>query len=153
MSLRNLGYASLGYCATCFAIGAGSYFLIWATGNLEFQDPATGAVTTEFDISRSSAFQLSLFAGVMTTIFCLGGLLGVWILAARVRGPVRPHVVGGAVLAVIGCGIFLFGATLGDDHLFLRGLRGRGGQCRGRAPRQGVPRGQSPPGCCIRLIV
>ncbi len=120
MSLKKVGCASLCYCATCFAAAAGSYLLIWATGNLEFRDPATGAVAEDFTISSSSAFQLALFTGAMTTLFCLGGLLGVWILAARVRGSVKLHLIGGMLLALLGCGIFLFGATLGEDHLFLR---------------------------------
>ncbi len=120
MSLRNVGYASLGYCATCFAGAAGSYLAIWATGNLEFRDPATGAIWEGFTIPISSVFRPALFAGVMTTIFCIGGLLGVWILAARVRGTPGQHVAGGTLLAVLGCGIFLLGASLGEDHLFLR---------------------------------
>ena len=120
MSLKNVGYASLCYCATCFVIAAGWYLVIWATGNLEFRDPATGAIAEDFTISGSSAFKLSFFAGAATTIVCLGGLLGVWILAARARGTVRLHVVGGTLLALLSCGIFLFGASLGEDHLFLR---------------------------------
>ena len=118
MSLKNVGYASLCYCATCFAVAAGWYLVIWATGNLEFRDPATGDVVA-FTPS-ANAFTLAFFAGAMTTLFCLGGLLGVWILAARARGTVRLHVVGGTLLALLSCGIFLFGASLGEDHLFLR---------------------------------
>ena len=120
MSLKNVGYASLGYCATCFAAAAGSYIVIVLTGNAEFRD-STGAVVVEnVTIPTSNVFLLGFFVGAMTTLFCLGGLLGVWILAARVRGTVRQHVVGGSLLALLGCGIFLFGATLGEDHLFLR---------------------------------
>ena len=120
MSLKNVGYASLCYCATCFVIAAGSYLVIWATGNLEFRNPATGAIWEDFTISGSSAFQIALLMGAMTTLFCLGGLLGVWILAARARGTLRLHLVGGTLLALLGCGIFLFGASLGEEHLFLR---------------------------------
>lgn len=119
MSLKNVAYASLCYCATCFAVAAGWYLVIWATGNLTGRDAATGDVVA-FTIPSSNAFKLAFFVGAMTTLFCLGGLLGVWILAARTRGTVRLHLVGGTLLALLGCGIFLFGASLGEDHLFLR---------------------------------
>ena len=121
MSLKKVGYASLCYCATCFAVAAGSYVVIWVTGNLELRDPTTRAVVENATIPTSNVFLLALFFGAVTTILCLGGLLGVWILAARVRGTVRQHVVGGTLLALLSCGIFLFGASLGEaDHLFLR---------------------------------
>ena len=119
MSLRNVGYASLGYCATCFAGAAGSYLAIVLSGNAELRD-STGAVVENVIVPTSSFLRLALFAGMMTTIFCIGGLLGVWILASRVRGTPGRHLAGGTLLAVLGCGIFLLGASLGEDHLFLR---------------------------------
>ncbi len=128
MSLKNVGYASLCYCATCFAVAAGSYIVIVLTGNEEFRDSTGTVVVEDFIIPTgdvvlyptADVFLLALFAGAMTTLFCLGGLLGVWILAARMRGTVRLHVVGGTLLALLCCGIFLFGASLGEGHLFLR---------------------------------
>ena len=120
MSLKNVGYASLCYCATCFAVAAGSYLVIWATGNLQLRDPATHAVMENATIPASNILFLALFFGTVTMILCLGGLLGVWVLTARVRGTMRQHVVGGTLLALLSCGIFLFGTTLGEDHLFLR---------------------------------
>lgn len=118
-SMRNLVYASLFYCATCFAAGAGTYALIHLTGSAEFRD-STGAVVENVTIPAQNLFYLCLFFGAMTTLFCLGGLLGVWILAARVRRTARQHAGGGILLAVIGCGIFLFGTSLGENHLALR---------------------------------
>ncbi len=120
MSLKNVGCASLGYCATCFAVAAGSYIVIVLTGNEEFRDSTGTVVVEDVIIPTANVFLLGLFAGAMTTLFCLGGLLGVWILAARMRGTVRLHVVGGTLLALLCCGIFLFGASLGEGHLFLR---------------------------------
>lgn len=123
MSLKNVAFASLCYCATCFAGAAGSYALMWATGNLKLRDPATNAVVENATIPSSSVLPLSLFFGVATTVVCLGGLLGVWVLAARLEATRRLHAAGGMLLALLGGGTFLFGASVGaQDHLLLRAL-------------------------------
>ena len=59
-----------------------------------------------------------MIVGTMTTLWCSGGLAGLWVLTcstpARPRDHVKAAVLMGAIVAVV-----FFGFTLGEDHLRL----------------------------------
>jgi hypothetical protein len=117
--LRNVGIASASYSATCFAVTSAIYLLVVMTGNADIRDPNSGA-PVEALISLHTFFVSSLFVGLATTLFCLGGLAGVWVLAAGPDRKVFPQVLGAALIAAIAAGVFSLGTSLSDNHLVLR---------------------------------
>lgn len=120
--IRNVGFASLTYCVTCFICGAAIYLTAILTGDVEFRD-ATGAVVADFKVPASTFYLSSLFTGAITTICCLGGLIGVRLLPARRDGRLIRHALNAAVLGLIGSGVFLtIGRPLGGEHYALRAL-------------------------------
>ena len=61
--------------------------------------------------------------GGITTLGCLGGLFGVWLLAARRDGHLIRHALNATLLALISSGFFIMvDPPEGEDHLALRAL-------------------------------
>lgn len=116
--LRDVGFASASYCTVCFAVTIALYLVVVMTGNADVRD-STGA-PVEVIFSAHALFVSSLFAGLFTTFFCLGGLAGVWILATGSDRRGFHHVLGGALMGAIASGVFALGSSSGDDHLVLR---------------------------------
>ena len=104
--LRNVGLASASYCTICFAFTAALYLVVMKTGNADIRDPTTGA-PVDLIISAHALFVLSLFIGLGGTLFCLGGLAGVWVLATCSDRRVFHHILGGALIAAITSGVFM----------------------------------------------
>ncbi len=117
--LRNAGLASASYCTVCFAVTITLYLVMMMTGNADFRDHTTGAPVDAI-FSAQALLVSSLFVGLATTLFCAGGLAGVWVLAAGSDRSVVHHVLGGALIAAIASAVFTLGTSFGDDHLLLR---------------------------------
>ncbi len=116
--LRDVGFASASYCTVCFAVIAALYVVGMKTGMADIRDPTTGA-PVDVILSAHALFELSLFMGLFGTLFCLGGLLGVWVLATGSDRRGFHHVLGGALMGAIASGVIMLSSS-GDDHLGLR---------------------------------
>lgn len=94
------------YCLTCFTIAELLYFLMLMIEPLAFRlSPRTWVVSF-------------MIVGTMTTLWCSGGLAGLWVLTwftpARPRDHVKAAILIGAVAAVV-----FMGFTRGEDHVRL----------------------------------
>ena len=117
--LRDVGFASVSYCTVCFAVIAALYVVGMKTGMADIRDPTTGA-PVDVILSAHALFELSLFMGLFGTLFCLGGLLGVWVLATGSDRRGFHHVLGGALMGAIASGVLMLSSPSGDDRLGLR---------------------------------
>jgi len=116
--LRNVGFASISYCVTCFVCAVTIYLAFVLTGNVVLSDVKGEVVDAAVPIS--TFFLSSFFVAATTTMFCLGGLLGVFLLVARHDGDLIHHALNAAFLALIASGVFTIESTLGEDHFALR---------------------------------
>ena len=89
---------SVVYCLTCFTIAQLLYFLMVAT------DPVA------YRLSPRTWVASFIFVGTMTTLWCSGGLAGLWILTCSTVALPRDHVKAAFLIAAIASGVFFFGS-------------------------------------------
>lgn len=94
------------YCATCFIVAVAAYAI------------ALAVEPVDFTLSLRTWVASFLFVATATTIFCSGGLVGVWLLIASIQSPLLTHIKAVVLIASIGSGFF-FAFTLGEDRILL----------------------------------
>lgn len=106
---RKIVGPSVVYCLTCFTIAQLLYFLMVAIYPVAYRlSPLTWVASF-------------IFVGTMTTLWCSGGLAGLWILTCSTVALPRDHVKAAFLIAAIASDVFFFGFTLAEDRLWLGG--------------------------------
>ena len=103
---RNVVMPCLAYCVTCFLLAEALYLIAL------FFHPF------EYTLALKTWIASFLFVGTTSTICCLGGLAGVWLLVASIHVSPKAHVKAAILVALVGCGFF-FAFTLGEDRVLL----------------------------------
>jgi len=104
---REILAPSVVYCLTCFTIAQLLYLIVLVV------DPVA------FKLSPQTWVASFIFVGTITTIYCSGGLAGLWLLICSTVALPRDHAKTAVLIGAIASSVFFFGFTLAEDHLWL----------------------------------
>ena len=104
---REVVVPSVVYCLTCFAIAQLLYLIMLVI------DPVA------FKLSPRTWVASFIFVGSITTVYCSGGLAGLWLLICSTDALPRVHVKTAVLIGAVASSVFFFGFTLAQDRLLL----------------------------------